>query len=278
MAVAGNRAREPLSALRIDRICKSFASANGGVLKVLDDVSLDLGKNRIHAVLGPSGCGKTTLLHIVAGLLSSDSGAIGVDGSDIAPLRRRGYIGYMFQDDRLLPWRTSLGNVSLALEAQGIAKRERKARASEALAMVGLADFSAAYPGALSGGMRSRVALARSLVRKPEVLLMDEPFSKLDPLTRGAMHDELLRLQAAHGMAILFVTHDVGEAALLADDMTVLEPRPGRVGQRLVMNSPRPRAKTDHDVERAVRLLEASLLGLSPAIDPLAEIMRCPSP
>jgi len=152
----------------------------------------------------------------------------------------------MFQEDRLLPWRTALRNVEFALEAGGMLRSERESRAREALKLVGLEAFADAFPYQLSGGMRSRVALARSLVLEPCILLMDEPFSRLDALTRAQMHQELLRIQQLKKMTIVFVTHDVEEAVVLADRVVVLAPRPGRVRELVAINLPRPRDTTEN--------------------------------
>jgi ABC-type nitrate/sulfonate/bicarbonate transport system ATPase subunit len=147
----------------------------------------------------------------------------------------------MFQDDRLLPWRTAAGNVGLALEASSMPPGKRRARALTMLELVGLREFSGTYPHELSGGMRSRVALARSLVTDADILLMDEPFARLDVQTRAAMHAELLALQADQGLTILFVTHDAEEAVMLADEIVVLSPRPGRVRDSVKIRLPHPR-------------------------------------
>jgi NitT/TauT family transport system ATP-binding protein len=166
-------------------------------------------------------------------------------------------LAYMFQEDRLLPWRSARANTAFGLEAArpALSARERHARADAALDMVGLAAFGDAHPHQLSGGMRSRVALARSLVTQPRILLMDEPFSKLDPQTRTQMHNELLRIRAMQRMTVLFVTHDVEEAAVLADRVVVLAPRPGRVREIVEIDLPRPRNATDSEVAEAIRQL-----------------------
>jgi NitT/TauT family transport system ATP-binding protein len=161
----------------------------------------------------------------------------------------------MFQDDRLLPWRSALGNVKLALEAGDMPGAERTRRGREVMALVGLADFETSYPHQLSGGMRSRVALARSLVTEPAILLMDEPFSRLDAQTRGTMHRELLRIQDLRRMTILFVTHDVEEAVVLADQIVVLSARPARVRQHLTVPLSHPRIDKEEttDIVAALR-------------------------
>jgi NitT/TauT family transport system ATP-binding protein len=160
----------------------------------------------------------------------------------------------MFQDDRLLPWRVAWRNVALALETNSMPATERKKRAHAALGLVGLAAFAESYPHQLSGGMRSRVALARSLVDEPDVLLMDEPFSRLDAQTRGSMHRELLRVQKLRHVSILFVTHDVEEAVVLADRIIVLSPRPGRVQRQVDVTFDQPRVGTPETVALTAEL------------------------
>jgi ABC-type nitrate/sulfonate/bicarbonate transport system ATPase subunit len=235
-------------------VSKRFTRPDGGALPVLDGITFDVPAGEIVAILGPSGAGKSTLLNIAAGLLMPDRGRVLVMGRDTAePLDWR-CVGYMFQDDRLLPWRVAAANVSLALEAGGMAVAERRARSRAGLALVGLADFADAYPHQLSGGMRSRVALARSLVGEPQILLMDEPFSRLDAQTRSAMHAEVLRIQALRRMSILFVTHDVEEAVVLADHIVMMSPRPGRVRRIVAVTLLQPRLDKPETVELVTEL------------------------
>jgi ABC-type nitrate/sulfonate/bicarbonate transport system ATPase subunit len=228
-----------------------------GTLKVLDNVSFDVEKGEIVALLGTSGCGKSTLLNLVAGLLEASEGELWIDGNRSEGTKDRNALSYMFQEDRLLPWRTARANAEFGLEAASpaISARERHARANAVLDLVGLRAFADAHPHQLSGGMRSRVALARSLVTGPRILLMDEPFSKLDPQMRSQMHDELLRIHALQRMTVLFVTHDVEEAIVLADRVVVLAPRPGRVREIVDVDLPRPRTATDLTVAEAIRQL-----------------------
>jgi len=251
---------EGAQALALHGVSKSFPVRGGGMLEVLRGISLDVRQGEIHALLGRSGCGKSTLLHIIANLIPADAGRIDIEGVDSVEFRDWETIGYMFQDDRLLPWRTAIRNVALALENRGIGHAARLEQAREMLAMVGLSGFENAYPNELSGGMRSRVALARSLVRHPRILLMDEPFSRLDAQTRSEMHRELVRLRDLFGMMVLFVTHDVEEAAVLAGRVTVLAPRPGRVVAAFEMAPTKvPREGTDPAVVEDVRRLKAAL-------------------
>jgi NitT/TauT family transport system ATP-binding protein len=166
-------------------------------------------------------------------------------------------VSYVFQEDRLLPWRTTLRNVEFALEAGSTSRAERKERAQEALDLVGLAGFGDAFPYQLSGGMKSRVALARSLVLEPCILLMDEPFSKLDAQTRSLMHIELLRIHTLKSMTIVFVTHDVEESVVLADRVVVMAPRPGRIREDVPIELERPRDPTAPAVTRYIQRLRA---------------------
>ena len=252
--------RSAPAALRLERVSKSFDLRGGDRLEVLRSIDLTVPHGSIAALLGRSGCGKSTLLHIVAGLTEQDSGEVWIDGKPAATFHESGAVGYMFQDDRLLPWRTALNNVALSLEPGNTGRRERLDRAREMLEMVGLAGFENAYPNELSGGMRSRVALARSLAPRPGILLMDEPFSRLDAQTRSAMHAELVRLRDLLGMTVLFVTHDIEEAAVLAEQVTVLAPRPGRIVEQFDLDrSPPPRDGTGTEAVETARALKAAL-------------------
>jgi len=198
----------------------------------------------VVAILGPSGSGKSTLLNMAAGLIFPDAGRVVVMGQRTDAAVDWSHVGYMFQDDRLLPWRVAVRNVALALEAGAMPAAERMRRARAVLDLVGLGGFEHSYPHQLSGGMRSRVALARSLVGEPQILLMDEPFSRLDAQTRSSMHRELLRIHAMRAMTILFVTHDVEEAVVLADHVVMMSARPGRVRRTIDITLPQPRIGT----------------------------------
>ncbi|MBV7483900.1 ABC transporter ATP-binding protein [Bordetella sp. BOR01] len=236
-------ARAPAAAaLQVDSVSHHFGS-----LEVLRNVSFSVAPGEIVALLGASGCGKSTLLNLVAGLEPLQQGQIG--------LPMAASLGYMFQEDRLLPWRNLRDNVAFGLETSGLPNAQRRQRALDTLALVGLDGFAQAWPHELSGGMRSRAALARTLVMQPDLLLMDEPFSKLDPQTRSQMHEELLRIQAARRATILFVTHDVEEAVVLADRIVLLAPRPGRIREIVPVDLPRPRQPTDPDVAETTRHL-----------------------
>jgi NitT/TauT family transport system ATP-binding protein len=202
--------------------------------RVLDHVTLDIPPGSFVALLGPSGCGKSTLLRIIAGLDRVDTGSV-----RLAPANAR--IAYVFQDAHLLPWRSVVENVMLPLELLGTAKNERHAAAMNALGKVGLADAAARVPAELSGGMKMRVSLARALVTKPQILLLDEPFAALDELTRQKLDDQLRQLWLDEGMTVIFVTHSNAEAAYLAERCVVLSPRPARIVLDTPIELPRER-------------------------------------
>ena len=231
-------------AISFQDVSKHFPAADGSRLEVLRDVSFDVRIGDVVAILGPSGSGKSTLLNMAAGLIFPDAGRVVVMGQRTDAAVDWSHVGYMFQDDRLLPWRVAVRNVALALEAGAMPAAERLRRARAVLDLVGLGGFEHSYPHQLSGGMRSRVALARSLVGEPQILLMDEPFSRLDAQTRGSMHRELLRIHAMRAMTILFVTHDVEEAVVLADHVVMMSARPGRVRRTIDITLPQPRIGT----------------------------------
>jgi NitT/TauT family transport system ATP-binding protein len=231
-------------AISFQDVSKHFPAADGSRLEVLRDVSFDVRIGVVVAILGPSGSGKSTLLNMAAGLIFPDAGQVVVMGQSTDAAVDWSHVGYMFQDDRLLPWRVAVRNVALALEAGSMPAAERLRRARAVLDLVGLGGFEHSYPHQLSGGMRSRVALARSLVGEPQILLMDEPFSRLDAQTRSSMHRELLRIHAMRAMTILFVTHDVEEAVVLADHVVMMSARPGRVRRTIDITLPQPRIGT----------------------------------
>jgi NitT/TauT family transport system ATP-binding protein len=202
--------------MRVQNIHKVFDAE----VVAIENLTLDIQPGEFVAVLGPSGCGKTTLLRIIAGLDRPTSGSLQRDGGKIA---------YVFQDAHLLPWRNVLRNVALPLELSGTGKRERLAAAGDALEQVGLADAMRRYPAQLSGGMKMRVSLARALVTRPSLLLLDEPFAALDEITRQKLDEQLRQLWARHRMTVLFVTHSTAEATFLADRAVVLSRRPARI-------------------------------------------------
>lgn len=227
--------------LRLFQISKSF-SRDGRPLPVLDSVDLEVGVGELVAIIGPSGCGKTTLLHIVAGLTPLDAGEIHLNGTDVSDGRR--HVAYMQQKDLLLPWRTALGNALLGPEIAGEDLQSAEREARQLFAEFGLAGFERVYPAQLSGGMRQRVALIRTLLCRKEVLLLDEPFGALDALTRSQLHEWLLRAWQRFHQTMLFITHDVEEALILADRVYVLSERPAHVKAVAEVPLPRPRQTT----------------------------------
>ncbi|MCU0521694.1 MAG: ABC transporter ATP-binding protein [Anaerolineae bacterium] len=225
--------------LEIHSLSARFVS-HLGELDALDNVSLSVQQGEFICLVGPSGCGKSTLLRIVAGLIPPTVGTVALRGSaHHAPGRE---LGLVFQQPTLLPWRSVERNVALPLELAGVAPDVRGRRVADLLALVGLTDFAHEYPANLSGGMAQRAAIARALAQNPEVLLLDEPFGALDALTREHMAGELLRIWEQTRKTVLMVTHNVEEAALLADRVIVMSPRPGRVIARITVPLPRPRS------------------------------------
>ncbi|MBP2147810.1 ABC transporter ATP-binding protein [Xanthobacter flavus] len=248
-----------MSVVQLESVGKSFMRRDGEQLEVLRNIDLDVPERSIVALVGASGCGKSTLLNIVAGLIPPDQGAVFLNGQKSSAFKDWRTMTYMFQEDRLFPWRTTAQNVALGLEAAGLPRKERRERVMQVLELVGLEKFADSFPHELSGGMRSRAALGRSLVTEPSILLMDEPFSKLDPSIRTQMHDEVLRIAALRQMSVLFVTHDVEEAVVLANKIVVLMPRPGRVKETREIALPYPRNPLSPEVAEEVRLLRLSL-------------------
>jgi NitT/TauT family transport system ATP-binding protein len=239
----------------------------------LDDLSLDVAAGEIVAIVGPNGSGKSTLLRVVDGLLAPAAGRAEVEGRPV-----RGpdaAVGFVFQEPRLLPWRSALDNVAYPLELARVPARERRERAEELLRLVGVAASGAARPRELSGGMRQRVAIARALALRPSILLLDEPFSALDALTRERFNVELLGLWERTGTTILLVTHSIPEALFLADRVAVLSPSPGHVTQ--IVPSPLARPRTLDDLGSPILAAAAADLraGLIATTDD-ADRMRTP--
>lgn len=225
-------------AVRLERVGMRFET-RGGVVEALDGLDLQIAAGSFTAVIGPNGCGKSTLLRVVAGLLEPSSGSVHV--GDAAPRSGDGRVGLAFQQPRLIPWRSTLDNVAMALELSGGPAAERRERATIALERVGLASAAQLRPRELSGGMAQRAALARALVLDPPVLLLDEPFSALDALTRETFNAELQQLWLDRRRTVVLVTHSVTEAVALADRVVVMTPRPGRVARIVEIDLERPR-------------------------------------
>ena len=226
--------------IEIDKLRKGFF-ANGREVVAVDDASFRINDGEFVALLGPSGCGKSTILNMVATLIPPTGGDIRVDGAPVTFGRPVRHVGYVFQKDTLFPWRTVEDNIGYSLELAGVPAAERKARVAESIHQAGLDGFGRFYPSSLSGGMRQRVSLMRTLISQPEILLMDEPFGALDTHTKLDMHSVLLGLWEGQRQTVLFVTHDLGEALTLADRIILMSARPGRVKQDFKVDFPRPR-------------------------------------
>ncbi|MFF5080205.1 ABC transporter ATP-binding protein [Actinoplanes sp. NPDC000266] len=224
--------------IRVENVSRTFTGRSGTV-EALRDVSLTVADGEFVAVVGRSGCGKSTLLRLIAGLLPPTGGAIQVSGERVVKPRRD--VAMMFQRPALLPWRSVLDNVLLPVQIFGWRKAEYVTRAHDLLELTGLTGFEKRLPHELSGGMQQRVALCRALIGRPRVMLMDEPFSALDPLIREELSVELQRIHMEQAPTTVFVTHSIDEAVLLADRVVVLSPRPGRVREIIDVRIPRPR-------------------------------------
>jgi NitT/TauT family transport system ATP-binding protein len=235
-AVAAKAATVKIS---IQKVSKTFQRPQSTeIVEALKDVSLEIADNTFISLVGPSGCGKTTLLRMVNGLIKPDRGRLLVDGRRPEPGPD---MGFVFQSFRLIPWAPVRNNVAFPLEITGTGRQEAREVADRYLDLVGLTNFAKAYPNELSGGMKQRVALARALVTNPSILLMDEPFASIDAQTRELMQIELMRIWAEKKGIVVFVTHSVDEAVLLADKVVLMGPRPGRIVEILDVNLPRPR-------------------------------------
>jgi ABC-type nitrate/sulfonate/bicarbonate transport system ATPase subunit len=215
----------------------------GRTLTALAGLNLHVDVAEFVALVGPSGSGKSTLLDIVAGLLTPDRGAVSLDGQPTTAAQRLGRSAYMQQRDLLLPWRTAVSNAALGLEVSGVPRAESERRAAAQLERFGLDGFGNAYPAQLSGGMRQRTALLRTILPRKDLLLCDEPFGALDALTRAELQLWLASIWEQERSSVLLVTHDVEEAVFLADRVIVLTPRPGRVALELTVSLPRPRTR-----------------------------------
>jgi ABC-type nitrate/sulfonate/bicarbonate transport system ATPase subunit len=243
--------------LQIDAVSKQFR-VNGAPLKVLDGVDLSVAPGEFLTIVGASGCGKSTLLRLIAGLDTEFQGEVILDGKRVTePSLDRGLV---FQEPRLFPWLTVTQNVALGLLNAGLSKAARNRTVSEHIALVGLTGFQNAYPHQLSGGMAQRAAIARGLVNRPGVLLLDEPFGALDALTRARLQDELQRIWAAEGITMLLVTHDVEEAVYLGDRVVVMAPGPGRIAATFDVSQPRPRDRTNSALARLRDRVMAALV------------------
>ena len=228
----------PRVRIEIRDLSKTFREG-GREVPAVSRVSLDILDKEFVALVGPSGCGKSTILNMIGRLIAPSAGQVLIDGVPVSDVPRQ--VGYVFQKDTVFPWRTVERNIALGLEYHGIPPAERERRVREAITLAGLQGFEDAFPATLSGGMRQRVALMRSLIVDPEILLMDEPFGALDTHTKLTLHAELLGLWEAKHQTVVFVTHDLSEAITLADRVVVLTRRPGKIKLIYEVRLRRPR-------------------------------------
>jgi NitT/TauT family transport system ATP-binding protein len=241
--------------ITLDGVTKRFRSA----AVALQNVSLTVERGEFVTLLGPSGCGKSTLLKLVSGLSPASEGSVLVNG--MTPENARELISFIFQDATLLPWRTVEQNVGLGPELEYAARQLRRERVDKMLDLVGLSNVARRFPRQLSGGMKMRVSIARALVSRPRILLMDEPFAALDEMTRDRLNEELLRLYAEHKWTVLFVTHSVSEAVFLSSRVVILAPHPGRVAHEIPIDLPWPRtAETRESPEFEEQVTQTSRL------------------
>ncbi|HET7381051.1 MAG TPA: ABC transporter ATP-binding protein [Pseudolabrys sp.] len=233
------RAAAPTDAILVaDSVVVQFDTVEGPIIAV-DDVSFGVGPGEFFSVIGPSGCGKSTLFNVIGGLLGHHQGVVSVGGETISGPHKS--IGMVFQEESTFPWRTVLDNVAFPLELVGMSKSKRAERARHFIKMVGLDGFENRYPGELSGGMRQRVSLARTLASEPKILLMDEPFAALDEQTRLLLGDKVLQIQQQLKQTTLLITHNITEAVQMSDRILVMTYRPGKVKRIVDIDLPRPR-------------------------------------
>ncbi len=247
-------------AVRLDAVYKAFVPArrrrSAGPVLALEDVTFTARPGEFISLVGPSGCGKSTVLNLIAGLVRPSAGQVTYQGAPVEGVNTK--VGYITQDDNLLPWRSVSRNVEFGLELRGVPKAERRARAREFIELVGLGGFEDHYPHELSGGMRKRAGIVRTLAYDSGVVLMDEPFGPLDAQTRVILQDELLRLWDRQRPAVLFVTHDLVEAITLSDRIVTFTGRPGTIKQEYEVGLPRPRDVFHiHELPRFKELYDA---------------------
>jgi len=228
--------RQPI--LTVEDVAKRFATPEGPLVAI-ERLSLEVRPGEFLAVIGPSGCGKSTLFSIIGGLMDADAGRVSVAGETVKGPHAA--IGMVFQEESAFPWRTVIENVAFPLEIEGVARAERLERARHFVRLVGLDGFENSYPAELSGGMRQRVAIARTLAAQPKILLMDEPFASLDEQTRLLLGDKVLQIQQELKQTSLIITHSITEAVQLSDRVLVMTYRPGRVKRIVDIDLPRPR-------------------------------------
>ncbi|MEF2550912.1 ABC transporter ATP-binding protein [Aurantimonas sp. A2-1-M11] len=243
-----------MSSLSIEQVTKTFVDKRGTTVEALAGFDLDVRSGEFITILGPSGCGKTTMLRILQGLESRSGGRISIEGRPIdGPGPERGFV---FQQYGLLPWMTSGENIAFALKARGVEKARQGEIIATSLETVGLAAFRDHYPRQMSGGMQQRVGIARALAVDPDILLLDEPFGALDALTREILQNEMLSLSERMKKTILFVTHSIDEAIILADRVVVMSARPGRIDRIIDIDIERPRAGMGEGIRESPRFIE----------------------
>jgi ABC-type nitrate/sulfonate/bicarbonate transport system ATPase subunit len=250
--------------LRVENLGMAFKTP-AGVFEALSPIALSIPQGLFVSLIGPSGCGKSTIFNIIAGLLEPTAGRVLIDGVDATGTIGR--VGYMLQKDMLLPWRTVLDNTVLGMEIQGVPLREARARALPLLQRYGLSGFEYLYPNALSGGMRQRAALLRTLLFDTDIILLDEPFGALDAQTKLQMQEWLLALWSDFNKTVIFVTHDIDEAIYLADEVHVMAARPGRVVATIPVALPRPRLRTSALTPEFIAIKERCLNLLHTDVD-----------
>lgn len=250
-------AHQPSALLSCEAVTRQYESVSGQRSLALDTTHFNLHHDEFVCVIGPSGCGKTTLLNLLAGFLQPSTGRVLFQGQEIrGPSPERGVV---FQEYSLFGWLTVADNIEFGLRIAGLSARQRKTEAAFWLDVVGLSHVAGKYPFELSGGMRQRVAIARALAQKPGLLLMDEPFSALDALTRSSLQDQLLQVRALQGNSVFFITHNISEAIFLADRILVMAAHPGRVVRSVDVTLPRPRRRTDPGFNALILELESAL-------------------
>ncbi len=233
--------------LRLHNVAKTFFTPHGDV-RAVEPVTLDIRQGEFISIIGPSGCGKSTLMNIAGGLIEEYEGRVEVDGVAVRGCHKE--IGMVFQEESAFPWRSALDNVTFPMEAAGIGKEERVKRAMELLHLVGLDGFEHRFPSELSGGMRQRIAIARTLAFRPRILLMDEPFAALDEQTRLLLGDKVLQIQQALNQTTMLITHNIAEAVQLSDRVLIMTFRPGRIKRVVEIDLPRPRSSKMMGAER----------------------------
>ena len=226
--------------LEISEVSKTYDLDSENPVQALDRVTLDVAEGEFVSVIGPSGCGKSTLFNIVGGLIAQYEGSVLIDGRAVDGAHHD--VGVVFQEESTFPWRTTLDNVAFPLEVQGLAKADREERARKFVSLVGLEGFENHYPAQLSGGMKQRTAVARTLAYEPRIMLLDEPFGALDEQTRMLLGDKMLEIWAALNQTMLLITHNITEAVQLSDRVVVMSFRPGKIKEVIEIDLPRPRS------------------------------------